>query len=90
MSSRSGFLNVTILEAQNRAGGRIKSVPAYKNRNRPGHIEHGAQWIHGQVPLAKSRQYFIFYEKKIFLHGAPFKFPDFLDLYHISHIGYTN
>ena len=24
------------------------------------------------------------------LHGAPFKFPDFLNLYHISHIGYTN
>ena len=64
MAFRSGFLNVTILEAQNRAGGRIKSVPAYKNRNRPGHIEHGAQWIHGQVPLAKSI-HIPFFEKKI-------------------------
>lgn len=46
---RSGFVNVTILEASNRTGGRVKSVPAYKDRSYPGSVEMGAQWIHGQT-----------------------------------------
>ena len=50
---RSGFLNITILEAQNRTGGRIRSVPIIQktssNSSRGHHVEFGAQWIHGQV-----------------------------------------
>ena len=41
---RSGFINVTILEASDRLGGRIHSASNHK-----GHIEMGAEWIHGQV-----------------------------------------
>ena len=48
---RSGFLNITILEAQNRTGGRIRSVPIIQktSNSRQHHVEFGAQWIHGQV-----------------------------------------
>ena len=45
--TRSGFLNVTILEASNRVGGRIRSSLEFgKNHS---FVELGAQWIHGEV-----------------------------------------
>jgi monoamine oxidase len=41
---------VTILEATNRTGGRIRSVVAYQDhRSQLGHLEMGAQWIHGEI-----------------------------------------
>ena len=41
----SGFVNVTILEASNRVGGRVRSSIKFKDH---GYIELGAQWVHGQ------------------------------------------
>ena len=43
---RSGFFDVTILEASNRIGGRIHSSLAFGEIN--GYVELGAQWIHGE------------------------------------------
>ena len=45
--ARSGFLNVTILEASNRIGGRIRSSLEFGKNH--GYVELGAQWIHGEV-----------------------------------------
>ena len=44
---RSGFFDVTILEASNRIGGRIQSSSEFGKCN--GNVELGAQWIHGEV-----------------------------------------
>lgn len=38
-----GYSNIVILEAENRIGGRINSVPFHK-----GFIDLGAQWVHGK------------------------------------------
>lgn len=40
----NGFQNLTILEAENRIGGRIKTIPFGDNV-----IDMGAQWCHGEV-----------------------------------------
>ncbi|XP_074659036.1 spermine oxidase-like [Tubulanus polymorphus] len=40
----AGFKNVTVLEAQDRPGGRIKTLDPFGET----HIEIGAQWVHGQ------------------------------------------
>lgn len=40
----NGYKNVVLLEASNRIGGRINTVPFASNV-----IDLGAQWIHGQV-----------------------------------------
>ena len=45
--ARSGFLNVTILEASNRIGGRVRSSLEFGKNH--GYVELGAQWIHGEV-----------------------------------------
>ena len=44
---QSGFLNVTILEASNRIGGRVRSSLEFGKNH--GYVELGAQWIHGEV-----------------------------------------
>ena len=44
---RSGFVNVTILEASDRLGGRIHSLKVDEKNH--GYIEMGAEWIHGQI-----------------------------------------
>ena len=44
---RSGFVNVTILEASDRLGGRIHSLQVDATNH--GYIEMGAEWIHGQI-----------------------------------------
>ena len=44
---RSGFVNVTILEASDRLGGRIHSLQVDAKNH--GYIEMGAEWIHGQI-----------------------------------------
>lgn len=40
----NGFHNLTILEAENRIGGRVKTIPYGDNV-----IDMGAQWCHGEV-----------------------------------------
>ena len=45
--ARSGFLNVTILEASNRIGGRVRSSLEFGKNH--GYVELGAQWIHGEI-----------------------------------------
>ena len=45
--SQSGFLNVTILEASNRIGGRVRSSLEFGKNH--GYVELGAQWIHGEI-----------------------------------------
>ena len=45
--AQSGFLNVTILEASNRIGGRVRSSLDFGKNH--GYVELGAQWIHGEV-----------------------------------------
>lgn len=40
----NGFQNLTILEAQNRIGGRVHTVPFGDNV-----LDMGAQWCHGEV-----------------------------------------
>ena len=45
--AQSGFLNVTILEASNRIGGRVRSSLEFGKNH--GYVELGAQWIHGEV-----------------------------------------
>ena len=45
--TRSGFLNVTILEASNRIGGRVRSSLEFGKNH--GYVELGAQWIHGEI-----------------------------------------
>ena len=54
----NGFTSVVILEAENRLGGRIKTIPFGEN-----FIELGAQWCHGQTnnavyELAKDKNVF--------------------------------
>ena len=44
---RSEFLDVTILEASNRTGGRVRSSLEFGKRH--GYVELGAQFIHGVV-----------------------------------------
>uniref|UniRef100_A0A1B6C6C4 Amine oxidase domain-containing protein n=1 Tax=Clastoptera arizonana TaxID=38151 RepID=A0A1B6C6C4_9HEMI len=48
----AGISNIAILEAQNRAGGRVFSLPIKMINPQEGlylkHIELGAQWIHGE------------------------------------------
>ena len=44
---QSGFLNVTILEASNRIGGRVRSSLEFGKNH--GYVELGAQWIHGKT-----------------------------------------
>lgn len=54
----NGFANITVLEAENRTGGRIHSVPYSK-----GFIDLGAQWCHGQsknVIYQIAQKYFSF------------------------------
>jgi spermine oxidase len=41
--TEAGVKNVVVLEANDRIGGRINSIPINDNW-----IEFGAQWIHGQ------------------------------------------
>jgi spermine oxidase len=43
MLTEAGVKNVTVLEANDRIGGRINSIPINGKW-----IEFGAQWIHGQ------------------------------------------
>ena len=46
----NGQINLTILEATNRLGGRAYCVPASSiTRNATGYLEMGAQFIHGQI-----------------------------------------
>ena len=46
----TGQINLTILEATNRLGGRAYCVPANSiTRNATGYLELGAQFIHGQI-----------------------------------------
>ena len=45
--ARSGFMNVTILEASNRNFGRVRSSIEFGRDH--GYVELGAQWIHGEV-----------------------------------------
>lgn len=46
---RSGLTSVTVLEASDRIGGRIMSVPSFSSSPVGANLEFGAQWIHGKV-----------------------------------------
>ena len=48
---QNGFENVTILEANERLGGRMYSLPTsmLTRNDQNGYLEMGAQWIHGQI-----------------------------------------
>lgn len=69
----NGFKNITILEAENRIGGRVNTIPFSKNV-----VDMGAQWCHGEkdnVVFELSNKFKVFesattkYDKFLFIRS---------------------
>ncbi|KAK9510868.1 hypothetical protein O3M35_005557 [Rhynocoris fuscipes] len=71
-----GFDNVTVIEAEDRIGGRVHSVPFGKK-----HVDLGAHWIHGEVD---NPVYGLVHEMDIVHHSG-----DYNNLHFVSDDGRT-